>query len=95
MTEHTLETITTGESWGCRFRVTTFVNDEGQPVDAPRNLQPGEAHPGTVGEYESIGVIKIRDITNQKVILVDTKTQREFSVTWDSCWDIDRVEYAD
>ena len=32
-----IEDIPSGESWACRFRTTTFVDAEGEPVSA--NLQ--------------------------------------------------------
>ena len=58
-----IEDIPSGESWGCRFRTTTFLERRGQPVEA-YNLALGQAHPGVPGDVEGIGVIQVRDVAN-------------------------------
>ena len=88
-----LKDITVGESWACKFSTTTFLDEQGEPVQA-KNLALGQQHPGMPGEYESLGVIKVRDLETKMVTVVDTKTQREFSVPWDNCWDVDTVEWV-
>ncbi len=89
-----LENCNPGESWACRFRTTTFLDPDGTPVRA-NNLQLGESHPGTPGVYESLGVIKTRDLENGRVRLVDTVTTQEFVVDREDIWDIDTVEWVD
>lgn len=96
MTKHTIESITAGESWGCKFRIKTWVDEQtGQPVEV-RNLQPGQPVQGaTPGDWESIGIIKTRDTKSQLVELIDTHTDRTWTVPFADCWDIDRVEFQD
>ena len=43
-----IKDIPAGESWACRFKTTTFLDSEGQPVEA-FNLALGQAHPGVPG----------------------------------------------
>ena len=91
--ELTIDTITAGESWACRFRVQTFVNSQGKPVDTT-NLQIGEpVKDAEPGYYEGLGVIQIRDTANKLVELWDQTEQRTWVVSWRDCWDIDRVEW--
>lgn len=90
-----IQDINPGESWGCRFRTTTFIdNDTGLPIDA-QNLQLGQTHPGNPGVYEGIGVIQVRDTENQRVQLQCVKTLRQFTVDFDDCWDIDTIEWVE
>ena len=96
MSKYTMKTITAGESWACRFRIKTWVDEEtGMPVEV-KNLQPGQPVVGAKpGDWESIGVIKTRDLKSQLVELVDTYNERTWTVPFDDCWDIDRVEFRD
>lgn len=96
MSKYTMETITAGESWGCRFRVKTWVDKQtGMPVEV-KHLQPGQPVQGAEpGDWESIGVIKTRDMKNQLVELVDTNTDRTWTVGFADCWDLDRAEFRD
>ena len=86
--------ITPDEPWACKFKIQTLVDSTGAPVDT-RNLQPGDSVNGSPGEYTSIGVIAVRDTTNRKLKVVDIETHREYTVDFDSVWDIDRVEWTD
>ena len=88
-----IKDIPAGTSWACKFRTTTFLDSNGEPVATPLNLQLGQAHPGTPGEYTSLGIIQTRDTEQQLVQLLDTRTNREFVVSWDNCWDLDTVEW--
>ena len=90
----TMQDITAGESWGCRFRVRTLVSPEGKPVDT-RNVAPGTKVNGEPGFWESVGSIEIRDVDNRLVQIVDHELNRTWTVSWDDCWDIDRVEYTE
>lgn len=87
-----LDEITVGESWACKFRTTTFVNDEGKPIEA--NLQIGESHPGHPDTYEGLGVIEVRDIEKKLVQVYDVDCQKRFTVKFEDCWDIDRVDWT-
>jgi len=88
-----IEDIPAGESWACRFRITTFVDAQGQPVTA--SLQLGQAHPGTPAEYEGIGVIQVRDLANKRVQLQDVNSLQQFTVDFDNCWDVDTIEWSE
>lgn len=87
-----IEDIAAGESWACRFRVTTFLDHAGQPVQSS-NLQLGQAHPGVPGSYSSIGIIQVRDLHNRRVQLQDTLTLQQFTVSFDDTWDLDTIEW--
>mgnify|MGYP001090572958 CR=1 FL=1 len=86
--------VPAGESWACRFRTTTFLDNDGTPV-AAQNLQLGQAHPGTPGVYEGIGVIQVRDVENQRVQLQDVESLQQFTVSFDDCWDVDSIEWQE
>lgn len=86
--------IPAGESWACRFRVNTFVDDNGLPV-AGANLQLGQAHPGTPGVYEGIGVIQVRDLEQERVQLQCTTSLQQFTVKFEDCWDVDTIEWQE
>lgn len=92
--KYTLETIEPNTAWATRFWIETMLDSTGAPIDT-RNLQPGATVEGTPGRYESLGVIALRDKTNRKLKVVDTRTHREFTVDWDQTWDLDRVEWRD
>ena len=86
--------IPAGESWACRFKTTTFLGADGQPV-AARNLALGQAHPGSPGVYEGIGVIQVRDLENNRVQLQCTKSLVLFTVDFADCWDVDTIEWQE
>jgi len=90
----TLDDLEPGTAWGCRFRTTTFCDDTGTPVK-PRNLQLGQAHPGTPQTYEGIGVIAQRDTVNRRLIVVDVATHQDFVVEERDAWDYDVIEWVD
>ncbi len=86
--------IPAGTSWACRFKTTTFINSAGEPVQA-HNLTPGTPHPGTPGVYESIGVIQVRDLEQQRVQLQCINTLAQYTVSFDDCWDVDTIEWTE
>lgn len=94
MTNYTLEDIRAGESWGCRFRITTMLDPDGVPLDT-KFAQVGEPVNGAPGVYESTGVIRVRDADSRQLLVLDMTSPREFVVSYDDVWDIDRVEYAE
>lgn len=88
-----IEDCTAGESWACRFRVHTFVNSRGEPVNTT-DLKIGQPVPGgKPGIYEGTGVIQKRDRDKRLVELWDSAAQRTWIVSWQDCWDCDRVEW--
>ena len=89
-----IKDIPAGESWACRFKTTTFLDADGNPV-AARNLALGQAHPGAPGVYESIGVIQVRDLENQRVQLQCVSTFNQFTVDFADGWDVDTIEWQE
>jgi len=89
-----IQDIPAGESWACRFRTTTFLDAEGKPV-AAGNLQLGQAHPGTPGVWESVGVIQVRDLENARVQLQCVETLAQYTVDFEDCWDVDTIEWIE
>lgn len=87
-----IKDIQPGNSYACKFKVHTFVDDKGMPVDT-RNIHVGEKVPGHPGEYQGLGVIQIRDTQNRLVEVWDTQLNREWTISWNDCWDIDLVEW--
>lgn len=82
--------ITPGESYACKFRVTTMLDDLGRPAPnlSDRPLK-GK------GAYESTGILQTRDLDSELVQLQDEKTKREFVVPFRDIWDIDTIEWQD
>lgn len=87
---NSIEDIQVGGSYACRFRATCMLDELGRP--APNLSDVPLAGPG---DYESVGVIKIRDSEQRLVELECTRTQRTFVVPWEDCWDIDVVEWQE
>lgn len=88
-----IEDIPAGESWACRFKVTTFVDKETGLAVQDKNLQIGQAHKGIPGVYESVGIIQVRDVDNKIVQLLDTVTDYSFAVKFEDCWDVEEIEW--
>ena len=85
-----IEDIEPGKSYGCKFKVTTMLDDLGRP--APNLSDRPLKGPG---EYEGFGVIQVRDLKSKQVELYDTECRKSFRVSFDNIWDIDDVEYVD
>lgn len=85
-----IEDIEPGKSYGCKFKVTTMLDDSGRP--APNLSDRPLKGPG---EYQGFGVIQIRDLKSKQVELYDTECRKSFRVGFDNIWDIDDVEYVD
>ena len=85
-----IEDITPGESYGCKFKVTTMLDDLGRP--APNQSDVPIKGPG---EYEGFGVLTKRDLESKHVELYDTTARKLFVVSFDDIWDIDTVEWVD
>ena len=85
-----MENVTPGEAYACRFRATIMLDELGRP--APNLSDVPLAGPGL---YEGLGVIKIRDTEQRLVELEDVDSKRTFVVAWEDCWDIDTVEWRE
>ena len=92
---NTINQIPQGESWACTYTVTAWLDDQGRPIQTPRNLQPGEAHPGTPGEYTSIGVLQTRDQTQQLLELWDVELKQTVVVAYANTHKWEPVEWID
>ena len=91
---YTIQDCTPGTSWACRFRVTTWLDQDGNPTQPNKNLNLGETAECKPGEYTSLGVIQVRDLNNLKVELQDTESHKVFVVAVEDCWEFDKVEYT-
>lgn len=83
-----IEQIKVGESYGCKYRITTMLDNSGKPVPVtPTDI----AGPGV---YEGFGILVKRDLENRKVELHDQDLDRNFVVPFDDIWDIDEIEWT-
>jgi len=80
--------IKTGDSYACRFRIDTVLDDTGQPAN------PQDNKPSKIGTYESLGIIVKRDTEAKLVKVLDETTRREFIIPFDNIWDIDTIEWV-
>ena len=85
-----IENITPGNSYACKFKVKTMLDDLGRP--AP-NLSDRPL--AGVKIYEGIGILMQRDTEKRLVKLKDEKSKKEFVVTFDDIWDIDDIDWVD
>lgn len=83
-----IQDITPGESYACKFRVETMLDEFGRPPGLSDTPLKG------VGTYEGVGVLLQRDLDQRLVKLQDEKSRREFVVSFDDIWDIDTVEWS-
>ena len=83
-----IEDITPGQSYACRFRTKTMLDDLGRP--APNLSDRPLKGPGL---YEGLGVLTTRDTESRLVKLIDDASRKEFTVSFDDIWDIDVVEW--
>lgn len=82
-----IEDIVPGKPYACQFRIVTMLDNSGLPATG----NPGTSFPGP-GEYEGTGIIKIRDLENQRVAVIDFKTKRQFIVPFNDIKNIGEVE---
>jgi len=85
-----IEDITPGNSYACKFRVETMLDAMGRP--APNLSDVPLKGPGI---YESLGVLIQRDMDQRLVKLQDEKSGKEFVCSFDDIWDVDEVEWED
>ena len=83
-----IQDITPGESYACKFRVETMLDEFGRLPGLSDTPLEG------VGTYEGVGVLMQRDVEQRLVKLQDEKSRREFVVSFDDIWDIDTVEWS-
>ena len=87
--------IIAGEAYACKFKIRTFVDEDGKAVDT-RKLKVGEpVEGGKPGEYVGFGAISQRDVNKQLVEVVDLDLDRSWVVHWDDVWDVDVIEWVD
>ena len=84
-----MKDLVQGNSYACKFKVTTMLDTTGQPSGLSDTPLQGP------GEYESLGVIIIKDNATQLVKVEDTVSHKVFVVTFDDCWEIDDVDWKD
>ena len=85
-----IEDITPGESYACKFRVKTMLDEHDRP--AP-NLTDTPLK--GVGDYEGLGVLMQRDTEQRLVKLKDQKSSKEFVVGYNDIWEIDTVDWVE
>ena len=85
-----IEDITPGESYACKFRVETMLDELGRP--APNLSDTPLKGPGV---YESVGILVQRDTEQRLVKLQDEPSKREFVVSFDDIWDVDTIEWQE
>ena len=85
---YNIHDIEQGKTYACKFKIEIMLDTLGRPMgidDTPFDAP---------GLYEGIGVIKIRDIENKQVQVVDEKTGKEFVLSFDDIWDVDDAVIA-
>jgi hypothetical protein len=83
----TVNDITAGETWACKYRTTRMLGHDGKPV---ANLKAGETAQGP-GLWESIGVILVRDRENRRLEVRDLQDSTTHIIDYGDAWDIDRA----
>jgi len=81
--------ITPGESYACKFRVETMLDELGRPPGLSDTPLAG------VQMYEGLGVLIARDLAQELVKLKDEKSSKEFVVPFKDIWDIDTVDWVE
>ena len=84
-----IEDVTPGQSYACKFRVETMLDEFGRIPGLSDTPLKG------VGTYEGLGVLVSRDMNTRLVELEDEKSKKKFVVSFDDIWDIDTVEWVD
>lgn len=85
--------IEPGRSYGCRFRIKTYLDENRQPVE----LNELPQNPGSVktGDWVSWGLIEKRDRQNQLLSVRDQRVDRTWTLHYSEVWDIDLAEYRE
>ena len=85
----TIKEIESGKSYACKFKCETMLDLNQLPVMSTDSKLSGP------GIYESLGIIQTRDIDNNLVRLIDTKTKKKFVIPFSDIWDIDTVDWIE
>lgn len=84
-----MEELEVGKSYACKFKTTVMLDVFDRPVGLSDVPVKGP------GEYQGLGVIKVRDVNSRLVELQDVESSRLFVVKFEDCWDIDEVEWRE
>jgi len=84
-----IEDIIPGNSYGCKFKVTTMLDTFDRPAGLSDTPLKGP------GEYEGFGILTSRDLESRNVELIDQASTKTFVVSFDDIWDIDDIEWQD
>lgn len=87
------EDLLSGQSYACKFRIKTYLDDHGAPLDL--TLLPAEPGKVKTGDWVSWGVIAKRDTENRLLEVEDQQVQRIWILNWDEVWDIDTAAYPE
>ena len=84
-----VQDIIPGDSYACKFRIETMLDELGQP--------PGLNDIPLVGKglYEGFGVIMTRDLEQGFVKIRDQESLYHFVVPISDIWDIDTVDWVE
>jgi len=85
------EDLKPGKSYGCRFRLRTYLDEQGEPV--PTSSIPDNPDEWQTGDWESWGLIARRDTHNRLLEIKDQRAIRTWTLSFDDVWDIDVAEY--
>ena len=85
-----IEDITPGKSYACKFKVQTMVDMNGRPhpnlTDVPLK---------GMTNYIGLGLLLQRDSEKRLVKVKDTESKKEFVVSFDDIWEVDEAEFSD
>ena len=84
-----IENIVPGNSYACKFRVETMLDEHGRIPGLSDTPLKG------VGTYEGSGILMQRDVEQRLVKLKDQKSSKEFVVGFDDIWEDDEIECTD
>ena len=85
--------IEPGKSSACKFVLRNVPMDEfGRPGGM---MSLADLPIKKYGDYESIGVLKTRDIEKELVEVIDEKGGKTYVVSFADIWDIDYAEFAE
>tara|TARA_B110000503_G_C7118651_1_gene401443 strand:- start:1009 stop:1275 length:267 start_codon:yes stop_codon:yes gene_type:complete len=84
-----IQDINPGESYACKFRVETLLDEYGRIPGLSDTPLKG------VGMYEGLGLLVTRDLEAKIVLLRDVDSKQDFIVPFNDIWDIDHAEHSD
>ena len=87
-----IQDITPGESYACKFRIETTLDEDGKVPGVPTM---GMAQIKGLGMYEGFGVILVRDVENEQVKIRDEESLFHFVIPFKDIWDVDTVDWVE